>query len=319
MEVSVLRAQMLSVNGLKDFYIFTGDEWAVQKIYIQQIAKMKKLEVYYADDFKEVYSKLKNRGFIGSNKLYVIINDKDLQTSENAQIQLQNNILKQNILIYIWTDVDKRTKFYNKFKDSVVEFEPLSDVALKKYILKEINLSDKNCQKLIDVCEHNYGRILLEIDKIKRYKLAGELMVTDDYQVLEDDCFQMLLKDGTIYQPPYDAVFDFVDAVLDRKCKRAFELYEQSVAVGEATMVMLSVLYKNVKAVLQVQSCESSDVAKSTGLSGWEIKNANKHIKKYRIHELVEMLRLIQEVESGIKKGVMPEDIAVQYVLVNVL
>ena len=313
MEVSALRAQMLSADGLKDFYIFTGDEWAVQKIYIQQIAKMKKLEVYYADDFKEVYSKLKNKGFIEFNRLYVIINDKDLQMSENAQIQLQNGILKKNILVYLWTEVDKRTKFYNKFKDRVVEFEPLSDVTLKKYIRKEIDLSDRNCQKLIDVCEHNYGRILLEIDKIKRYvNYLGPAPMFDGV-------FEKLLKDGTIYKPPYDAIFDFVDAVLDRKCKRAFDLYQQSVAIGEATMVMLSVLYKNAKAVLQVQSCESSDVTKSTGLSAWEIKNAKKHLKKYRIGELVEMLRLIQQVEAGIKKGTITEDFAVEYVLVNVL
>lgn len=313
MEVSALRAQILSADALKDFYIFTGDEWAVQKIYIQQIAKMKNLEVYYADDFKEVYSKLKNRGFIEFNRLYVIINDKDLQTSENAQIQLQSGILKKNILIYLWTDVDKRTKFYNKFKDRVVEFEPLSDVTLKKYIKKEIDLSDKNCQKLIDVCEHNYGRILLEIDKIKR------AMIVTKAGDMPNNTFEWLLAEGMIYQPPYDAIFDFVDAVLDRKRVRAFDLYQQSVAIGEATMVMLSVLYKNAKAVLQVQSCESSNVAKSTGLSAWEIKNATKHLKKYRIGELVEMLRLIQQVEAGIKKGTITEDFAVEYVLVSVL
>ena len=318
MNITALKSQ-IQAQKLLDFYIFTGDEWAVQKIYIQQIAKVKQLQISYVDGISDIYSKLKNRGFISASYLYVIINDKDIQTEETLQNQLISGILKTNILIYIWTDVDKRTKFYNKFKDRIVEFEPLTDLMLKKYILKEIQLSDKNCQKLIDVCEHNYGRILLEIDKIKRYKLAGELMVTDDYQVLEDDCFQMLLKDGTIYQPPYDAIFDFVDAILDRKNARVFELFNQSVSAGEATMVMLTVLYKNAKAVLQVQSCTNKDISKSTGLSAWEVNNAKKHLGKYRIGELVTMLKLIQKVESGIKKGVMPEDIAMEYILVNIL
>ena len=62
-----------------------------------------------------------------------------------------------------------RATFYKHYKDEIIDFEPLPDGILKKYIQKEIALSDKSCQKLIDICEHDYGRILLEIDKIKRY------------------------------------------------------------------------------------------------------------------------------------------------------
>ena len=319
MNLSVLKQQIQS-NTPDDFYIFTGAEWEIQRIYIRQIAKVRKLQIVYADNFASVYSKAKNSGFLGGKSLYVLLNDKSIQTLENVQIRANSGILNGNVLICIYTDIDKRTKFYNSNKDRIVEFEQLSDTMLKKYILKEMpDFSDRNCQKLIDVCEHNYGRILLEIDKIKRYKLVGELMVTDDYQVLEDDCFQMLLKDGTIYQPPKDAIFDLVDAILDRKGELVFDLLQQSVAVGEATMVILSVLYKNAKAVLQVQSCKNTNITQTTGLSAWEVQCAKKHVGKYRIGELVQMLKLLQEVESKIKKGVIPEDIAVEYVLVEVL
>ena len=63
--------------------------------------------------------------------------------------------------------------------------------------------------------------------------------------------FEQLVGDGTIYEPPYDTIFDVVDAILDRNVHNAFNLLQQSYEVGAATMVMLSVLYTNVKAVLQ--------------------------------------------------------------------
>lgn len=314
MDISALKASIQS-RKLNDFYIFTGTEWAIQKIYIQQIAKVKQLEIRYIEAFSDIYSKLKNRGFIDTSYLYVIINDKDIQTQENVQIQLSSGILKNNILIYIWTDMDKRLKFYNKFKDKIVEFESLSDTILQKYIQKEIDLSDRNCQKLIDVCEHNYGRILLEIDKIKRYANANVTLIRN----IENNAFEILINDGTIYQPPKDAIFDLVDAILDRRSELVFDLLQQSIAVGEATMVILSVLYKNAKAVLQVQSCKTTNITQTTGLSAWEVQCAKKHIGKYKIGELVEILRLVQDVESKIKKGIIPEDIAVEYVLVNIL
>ena len=134
-----------------------------------------------------------------------------------------------------------------------------------------------------------------------------------------DEAFEQLLADGTIYQPPYDAIWDLTDAILDRKVNRAFNLLQQSYAVGEATMVMLSVLYNNAKAVLQVQSYSGNNLSKGTGLTGWQIKNAKKHVGKYRDSELVRMMQLIQQTESGIKTGQIDEAFAMQYVLVCVM
>lgn len=134
-----------------------------------------------------------------------------------------------------------------------------------------------------------------------------------------DEAFETLIKDGTIYEPPHDAIFDLVDAILDRKVNRVFDLLEQSYEVGEATMVMLSVLYNNAKAVLQVQTAPKDKVAKSTGLSGWQIKNSLPHVGKFSENELIYILRLIQKVESGIKTGTIEEQFAMQYILVRIL
>lgn len=134
-----------------------------------------------------------------------------------------------------------------------------------------------------------------------------------------DEAFEMLLKDGTIYQPPYDAIFDLVASILDRKVNKTFDLLQQSYDVGEATLVMLSVLYNNVKAVLQIQTYEGSNLSQGTGLTGWQIQNAKPHINKYSNNELINMLKLIQKCESGIKSGIMEDEYAMQYLLVKIL
>lgn len=133
-----------------------------------------------------------------------------------------------------------------------------------------------------------------------------------------DEAFEILLKDGTIYVPPYDAVFDFVGSVLRRDI-RCFYLLDQSYQSGEATLVLLSVLYNNVKALLQVQSCHSQDISKVTGLSGWQIKNVIDKKGFYDNDELVNLLKIIQKVENGIKTGKIDEKLAVDYILVRCL
>lgn len=304
----------IKTNKIKNFYIFTGQESRVIDIYIDKIAECKKLEIQHINVISDVYLKFFSKSLVTKNYCYVLRDDKELLLQEKLWQPLSvENVQGNNLVILVLTTIDKRSKFYNRFKNDIVEFEHLPENILIKYIKKEITLSDKNCKKLIEICESDYSRILLEIDKIKQY--AREFSGNYGF----DNFFQMLVGSGTIYQPPKDAIFDFVDAVLKGKVKQSFELLENCYGVGESNIVLLSVLYNNVKQVLQVQSCESNDIAKTTGLTGWQIRNAKDKCGYYSIGDLVYFLKLIRNVEKGIKTGEIEESIAVEYVLVKML
>lgn len=308
MTVSDVHAQLRS-GQVQKFYIFTGVEWRVQRMYIEQISKMSSKEVRYIDSMNDIYKSLRT-SLISKSCVYVVRDDHDILTNEKLQAQLkQQTVLGDNILILLLTSVDKRKKFYTQFKDSIVEFEPLKPQVLKKYLMREINLNDRNFEILMEVCEYDYGRCLLEIDKMKR---TG----SNAY----DQIFRKFLNDGTIYVPPRDAVFKFVESVLKRKSDM-FELLQESYESGEATLVLLTVLYNNAKQVLQVQSSSGNDkeIAKSTGLTPWQIKYARDKAGHYTNGELVRLMRLCQKVEKFIKIGQIDESIAVEYVILNVV
>lgn len=299
MEVAQVK-QHIKNGELLDFYIFTGAEWAVQDIYIQQIAKAKKCKIKRINSISDIYQTLKARSFINDSAVYVVRDDKDIITLDKVQNALRAGILGDNTLILLLTNPDKRTKFYKAFKERFVEFEPLAESVLIKYIQREIALSDEECKLLIELCESNYGRILLEIDKLKR--LGGS--------------FYEAVKSGVIYRPPKDAIFDFVDAVMKGYTNASFELYEDCKAVGESTLVILSVLYNNIKQVLQVQSYDGNDIVKATGLNLWLINKIKKdYINVYTDAELVAAMRHIREWERGIKLGYRDEKNAVPIIL----
>ena len=167
MTVAEVKSQIQSKN-LNKFYIFSGDEWAVQKIYIDMIAKTSGNAVRRIDSIADVLGGMRNRSFIKQDYVYVARDDKEFMQSEKLQEESQK-ALRDNIFILLVTTLDKRTKFYKAYKDSIVEFESLKSDILKKYIKKEIDLSDANCDKLMEVCDFDYGKILLEINKIKNY------------------------------------------------------------------------------------------------------------------------------------------------------
>ena len=305
MDPTAIKSQIKSKQFDK-FYIFAGDDWKIQRIYIEQIATTATKELKYIDSISDVYAELKSKSFIPKNYVYVLRDDKDLMQNEDLQKQIET-ALNRDILILILTTVDKRLKFYKTFKDKIVEFNHLSPDVLVKYIQQSVHLSSKNAEKLAEICEYDYGRCLLEINKIRNF----------DSEAC-DSAFTHLLKARVIYQPPKDAIFDFVDAVLDRNIDTVFDLYEQCKAVGEATMVMLSVLYNNAKAVLQVQNC-NGDVERATGLTAWQVKCAKKHVNKYRNGELKDIMQLCQEGQQNIVTGVVDEEYVMDYILVSVL
>jgi hypothetical protein len=84
-------------------------------------------------------------------------------------------------------------------------------------------------------------------------------------------------------------------------------------------MVILSVLFTNTKQVLQVQECNSSDIAKSTGLTPWQIKNAKSKCGHYSCNELSKIMRLIKEIKKSILLGNIEDEMSVNYLLVKIL
>ena len=232
--------------------------------------------------------------------------------SDNVEETLHK--LKSDMLILTLTTLDKRLKFVKTYNSSIVDFKPLKNENLKVYIKREIDLSDRNIDILMEICEYNYGRCLLEIDKIKRYIYAKELDEIYDHH-FEDSVFQKFVEKGIIYTPPRDAIFDFVKAVLQNKPKLAYELLHDCKDIGESTLNLISALYTNTKWVYQVQNCVSKDIAKSTGLSYFQIKTAKECTHYFDSSDLEYLMRLCQNIEMRIKQGKIEEQIAIEYIL----
>lgn len=311
MNIADVKTQIKN-KQLQQYYIFTGEEIEVQRIYINKIAEVVGGSIVRADSIADVWQDIISPSMFDTVCVYVVRDDKNLMQDESLQRQVETANLYGNIVIHLVTTVDKRTKWYKSNSDKIVLFERLSTDILIKYCQQQIKLNRANCERLIAMCENDYSRILLEIDKIKSFITF----------LPESDCnkvFEAFVKDGIIHQPPKDAIFDLVDAILKRQICRVFDLLEQCYAVGEANMVILSVLFTNTKQVLQVQSCESSDIAKSTGLTKWQVKCAQDRCGYYSIGELLNIIRLIQKIQKGIITGQIEDSLAVEYLLVKIL
>ena len=307
MNIQELQKQIIN-KQLDDIYLFLGDEIAIQKIYINKIAEITNLEIQYVEEFKKIYNKLNSNDILNTKKLYIILDDIDFIKQEKVWPIIKTN---GNILVFKYNNLDKRSKFYKAYENKIVEFNKLSPDILKQYIKKDINLSDKNCNKLINICDSNYNQILLEIDKIKN--IENEQL--NDY----NDIFEYLDKSGAFHKEISDITFEFIEKVLIRDIKSVYNLRKQLKQINESNIKLLSLLYTNFKTILLIQSCNSTDICKTTGLQYYQVKYNNDKTKFSTIGELVNALRIIQQIEKGIKSGTIDEVISLDYLLVNIL
>lgn len=304
MEIADLKKQIKS-EELDKVYIFHGEEHAVMKVYLNMMAA-KKYQLTYVDSLMDLMSGIRTKALIQNPHLYIIVDDKEFLTNEKMWEKFKG--LKDDIVVFYYTTTDKRLKFWKHFKDRAVEFKKMDDRILMKYIKQNVPLSDENCQKLIEITDGDYGRILLEIDKMKAYSKAEA--------ITPDGSFETLMKEQVIYVQPQDAIFDFVAAVLERQPAKAYNLLQQSKAIGEANLTLISVLYNNIKILLQVQSAKDY---KTLGLNGFVLKNTLPYRNNYTNGELVKALKLLRNIEKGIKTGSMPDDLSIEYFLVQVI
>lgn len=223
MNIQELQKQIID-KQLDNLYIFLGEEIAIQKIYINKIAEINKLEIQYIEDYKQIHNTLKANDLFNTKKLYVILDDLEIIKEEKAWQDIEPN---GNIIIFKYNNLDKRNKFYKQFENNIVEFNKLSDEVLTKYIQKEVRLNQLRCKKLIDICNSSYNQILLELDKIKNYKDLNFETLTGNSFIPDDTRFDLLDEQGAFHKEISDITFEFIDKVITRDEKATYDLYKK--------------------------------------------------------------------------------------------
>lgn len=290
------------------FSVWTGPEGKMMEIYLGVLSKKHGMEVKRVDTVQEIMTKINSKKMLDSKgKIYVVRDDSDVWDDEGFATKI-DLMLSRDMLILIYTNMDKRKKFY---KDSdPVEFEYLSEEVLTGYLVD--SLSAEHSKRLVKMCQRDYGRILLEMDKVQTYAQARSLT--------NDEAFVELVKCGMIYAPAGDVIFLFSSAVLSRSKENSYLFLGQLYEREEAVVKILSVLYTNFRNLLVVQGDKGgTGVTERTGLTPWQISLAQTFKGIWTTARLKKNLMILQECESGIKTGKYSDRMAMEVAMVGVL
>ena len=304
----------ISENNIPHYLVLFGEEQAILNIYIQHIAQNYK--IVHCDTVAYALSQVGKKSIDKSNKVYIVNEDNAYTKAEESWKNVKQTFEKsRHILLIKYHSLDKRSKFYLNNKQNSVEFTHLSEDVLISYINQKLpNLSEKNASKLVEYCSNDYGRILMEIDKIKQYS-----SVRTDLTI--DSCFVQLDKQGLFHKEIGDITFELTNAVLGGYPETAIQKLDEAKRKGEPAMMIASILYNGFRNLLAYQGLGSNKqgAMERTGMSKGELYGCTKNVGGYSIAEVKRNMLKCQEVEAGIKMGTIDEEIALEYIVLSCL
>lgn len=283
--------------------IFTGEETTLQSVYIKEIAKRNNQTTVYVDELVTIINKLGNKQYSGKGSCYIIRNSKDFLKNEDLWNTLQNRVSSSNLVIFIYDSIDKRGRFYKEQKENIIEFEKMTTAQLTNTLTKKYSMSEENATKLVELCNNDYGRILLELDKLKCLTISRDI----------NEVFIEALEDDLIYQEINDTSFKLVDAILSFNSTNVFHLLNELKRFEDAPLKLIGLLYSNFKNLLMLYSKDKPNI------NYYVMQQLSKHKAKHNPEELIDKLRFIQKVESGIKLGEVEMEFSLDYLIVNLL
>lgn len=314
--VNLMKA--ISENSIPHYLVLFGEEQAILDIYIQHIAQNYK--IVYCDTVAYALSQVGKKSIDKSNKVYIVNEDNAYNKVEESWKNVKQTFARsKHILLLKYHSIDKRGKFYTQNKGNAVEFTHLSEDVLINYIQQKLPaLSEKNASKLIIWCNYDYGRILMEIDKIQQWV---NYYTDKEGTPNTDSAFKLLNKQGLFYKEIGDITFELTNAVLGGYSETAIQKLDEAKRKGEPAMMIASILYTGFRNLLAYQGLGSNkqNAMERTGLSKGELYGCTKNVGGYSIAEVRRNMLFCQKIETGIKQGIVDEDVALEYLILHCL
>lgn len=296
MKYSDLKKELKN-KKFKNFYIFVGEEKAIVKKYLKQLAAIA------VGDYSTLKKKLQNNGLFDTASYYI---ESDKEISDKPLNEFLKEIGSKRVILVL-PSVDKRKKFYKDAqKNHMYFFDKLDANHMTAYIHSQIEIEPLHAGQLAYLCNYDISKVDNEIDKLVH---LGRPISTDLLHELIDS-------------PLEDKIFDMLNSVCTREEEKAFKLLEDLYELKESPVKIVVLLYNQFRALFLVQSMKTlshDEIAKKTGLTSWQVINVKKLIGRFSDNRLANHLRHIQEMEISFKTGKVSPKIGMDLLMVRLL
>ena len=248
-----------------------------------------------------------------ANSRLIVVKRVERYLEENAEqpidgseiLAYASNPNPQTVLILISNrKLDARRKLFKALAKlaNVQTFSLLQYKEVSPWIVERVKqkhhkkIGHDAVQYLINVVGRDAGMLASELDKVALYCEGKNEITLKDVKLLTPEDNSMI-------------VFDFIDALIDKKPQRALEILKELIRRGEYPVIIVSVLANQIRSLISVKALHargqnSLSIAKGLAIkSEFVVQKYLRQEKHFTMTGLADVVAILADVDAKIKMG----------------
>lgn len=218
--------------------------------------------------------------------------------------------------VFVETEIDKRSKLFKTVssKGTAVEFPVQSEATLKKWVLGIIRREGKQITEpalnyFLEKTGTDMENIRKELEKLMCYCMGKEAVKEED---IEEICTKRISSH----------IFDMINAIADKKQKKALDLYYDLLALKEPPMRILFLITRQFNLLLQVKELkakglDNKSIGAKISLPPFIAGKYAAQAAKFRVSDLRIALEACVETEESVKTGKINDSMGVELLIIR--
>ena len=315
----------LKTGQLKQVYLLFGEEGYLKRQYRDRLTRALLPEgdtMNYAcyegkgTEIREVIDLAETMPFFAERRLIVFENTGFFKSGGNDLADYIKEMPESACFLFVENEVDKRSRLYKtvKAKGRAVELGFQDEGTLKRWVAGIVRNENRQAGEqtiayFLNKTGTDMENITKELEKLFCYTLGRDTITKEDVDAV---CVTQISNH----------IFDMVDAVAQKKQRRALELYYDLLALKEPPMRILFLMIRQYRILLQVKGLLKSgygrkEIASKAGLHPFVAGKYMDQAKHFPTKELSAILEEGAVLEQSVKTGKLTDHLAVELFLVK--
>lgn len=298
-------------DNLEPFYVFTGEEYMIKRIYYEKIAQnhgnLKRFE-----NVQGIYRELEKKSLFALKNVLICYNDLDFLKQKSKTYERLLKLCrdkKDTIVILVYDNVPEKGAFKDVFEDYITQFNKVTDDIAIKYVNKECKgaLDPQFAQRIAFNCDNQYGAIIEELNKYNYYKQANP----EDH-FLDALTYFALFFDRKVTPTQKE----FANAFIKRDSKKLSSYLK--LLKNENLLGYLPELYSTCTIALYIKiygKWRGGTKAYESGEHWGRVKEIREFYIPYSKNDLIDIQWLVYKLDLDIRKGKMKPEHAWDYLI----
>ncbi len=315
----------IRTGQLKQAYLLCGEEAYLRRQYKDRLKKaligdgdLMNLHCFEGKGINpgEVIDLAQTMPFLAERRVLVIENSGFFKRGGDALADYLKEPAQTAFFVFAEPEVDKRSRLYKTVvsKGRVIECRTPDDAVLKRWILELFakdgkRITQRDLAFFLEKTGTDMGNIRSEVEKLVCYCLERDVVTAQD---IGEVCVRQINS----------RIFDMVDAVADKRQRRAMELYYDLLTLKEPPMRILFLIARQFNLLLQVKELKNKGydartIGTKVGLAGFIAGKYVTQAAKFKEAELKRALQDCVETEESVKTGRMNDIMSVELLIVK--